>query len=248
MPDKNLMVAEHREVSGAIGSALLAKEAMAGKESKFKGFQKVVEAECNLSTFTCQGCDNNCAITQMKVPGEKPTFYGSRCDKYDSTLNQARRQTFFDERDKLLFREYKENSGTGLQVGIPRAMLVYDYAPLLIGFLNALNVRVKISSKTNKEIVEHSVELGYTDSCFPIKLLHGHVAALKDADYILFPCAIRLGETEGAENQKYACPLVQASPFIVRNVLNLEKKFLIPILDFSQGSNDVINNLKDIAC
>ena len=85
------MVSEHREVSGAIGAALLAKEFMAGRKSKFKGFETVIKEECNLSTFTCKTCDNNCAITQMKVPNEKPTFYGSRCDKYDSTLSQAQK-------------------------------------------------------------------------------------------------------------------------------------------------------------
>ncbi len=179
----------------------------------------------------------------MKVPGEKPTFYGSRCDKYDSTLSQARKDTFFDDREKLLFREYDENAGTGPTVGLPRALLVYDYAPLLIGFLNSLGVKIVLSSRTNKEIMEHSVEAAYTDSCFPIKLLHGHVHSLKDNDFIIFPCAIRLGLQEGNENQKYACPLVQASPFIVRQVLGLEDKFLIPVLDFSQGNDDVIRNL-----
>ncbi|MCR4395080.1 MAG: acyl-CoA dehydratase activase, partial [Dehalococcoidales bacterium] len=66
LPDKKLIVAEHREVSGAIGAALLARESMAGKPSRFKGFQNVINAQCNLSTFTCSGCDNNCTITQMK--------------------------------------------------------------------------------------------------------------------------------------------------------------------------------------
>ncbi len=103
LPEKNLLVAEHREVSGAIGAALLAKEYVADRESKFKGFRSVIDADCNLSTFTCNGCDNNCAITQMKIPNEKPTFYGSRCDKYDSTLSQARKHTFFDEREKAAF-------------------------------------------------------------------------------------------------------------------------------------------------
>jgi predicted CoA-substrate-specific enzyme activase len=247
LPDKNLLVAEHREVSGAIGAALLAKEYISSRKSKFKGFQTVIDANCNLSTFTCNGCDNNCAITQMKIPNEKPTFYGSRCDKYDSTLNQAKKSTFFDEREKLLFREYKENSGTGPRVGIPRALLIYDYAPLLVGFLNALDARIVFSKKTNKEIMERSVELAYTDSCFPIKLLHGHAASLKDIDFIVDPCAIRLGKKEGDENQKYSCPLVQASPFIVRHVLDLEKKLLIPVIDFSQGNEDVIKNLTIVA-
>ena len=247
LPDKELKVAEHREVSGAIGSALLAKESLEkGQASKFKGFRRIIEADCDLSTFTCKSCDNNCSITQMKVPGEKPTFYGSRCDKYDSTLTALRKETAFDDREKLLFREYSPEKGQGLKVGLPRAILIYDFAPLLIGYLNSLGVKIVLSNRTNKEIVEKSIESAYTDSCFPIKLLHGHAASLKETDYIVFPCSIRLGMKEGDENQKYACPLVQASPYIVRNVLGLENKLLIPILDFSRGNEDVIKNLKEI--
>jgi len=247
---KKLTVPEHKEVSGAIGAALLAKEAMAptkSEESKFKGFQEVVDRECKLTTFVCKGCDNNCTITRMEMPGEEPSYYGSRCDKYDAIASHAKRETFFDKREQLLFREYKKDSGTGPSVGIPRALLVYDYAPLLIGFLNALDARVVLSSQTNNAIVDQAIELSYTDSCFPMKLLHGHAAMLKDADYILYPCAIRLGEKDGDANQKYSCPLVQASPFIIRQTVDLGERILIPILDFSRGDADVIKNLADVA-
>ena len=88
-------MAEHREVSGAIGAALVAKESVSGDRSKFKGFQEVIDADCALSIFTCKTCDNNCAITRLQAPGEKPTFFGSRCDLYDSVLNQR------EERDCL---------------------------------------------------------------------------------------------------------------------------------------------------
>ncbi len=244
---RELAVAEHKEVSGAIGAALLAKEAMADQESKFKGFREVVDRECKLTTFVCRGCDNNCTITRMEMPGAEPTFYGSRCDKYDAIASHARRGTFFDKREELLFREYKKDCGTRPVVGIPRGLLVYDYAPLLIGFLNALDARVVLSSQTNNEIMEKSTELSYSDSCFPLKLLHGHAAMLKDVDYVLYPCAIRLGRKDGDANQRYSCPLVQASPFIIRNVLDLGERLLIPIIDFSQGDADVIENLGDVA-
>jgi predicted CoA-substrate-specific enzyme activase len=244
---KKLTVPEHKEVSGAIGAALLARKAMAGQESKFKGFQEVVDRECKLTTFVCKGCDNNCTITRMEMPGEEPSYYGSRCDKYDAIASHAKRETFFDKREHLLFREYKKDSGTRPVVGIPRGLLVYDYAPLLIGFLNALDARVVLSSQTNNAIMEQAIELSYTDSCFPMKLLHGHAAVLKDADYILYPCAIRLGRKDGDASQKYSCPLVQASPFIIRNVLGFGERLLIPIIDFSRGDDDVIGNLVDVA-
>jgi predicted CoA-substrate-specific enzyme activase len=248
LEDKTLVVSEHREVSGAIGAALLVKEAIGRKKSKFKGFQKLIDSECKLTTFVCKGCDNNCTITQMRMAGEKPTFYGSRCDRYDSALTQEKRETFFEQREKLLLKELNEEKGTGPVVGIPRALLVYDFAPMLIGFLNALDARVVLSGKTTKEIMERSVELAYSDSCFPMKLVHGHVEALKDkVDYILYPCGIRLGFKESDESQQYACPLVQASPFIVRTVLEMGDKLLSPLLDFSLGEDEVIKNLTDTA-
>jgi predicted nucleotide-binding protein (sugar kinase/HSP70/actin superfamily) len=70
---------------------------------------------------------------------------------------------------------------------------------------------------------------------------------LKDMDYVLYPCAIRLGEKDGDASQKYSCPLVQASPFIIRSVLGFGERLLIPIIDFSRGDADVIKNLADVA-
>ncbi len=244
---KTLIVPEHKEISGAIGAALLAKEEVGGKGSRFKGFRETINSDCALSTFTCKVCDNNCTITRMEIPGEKPTFYGSRCDLFDSTISRERKETLFDERERLLFREYTEGAGTGPTVGIPRALMVYDYAPLLIGFLNALGARVILSKRSNKQIIEQAIELSYTDSCFPLKLLHGHAASLEDTDYILYPCAIRLGPKEGDENQKYSCPLVQASPFIIRQVLGLGKRLLVPVIDFSMGDDETIASFQDIA-
>ena len=248
LPDKELSVPEHKEISGAIGAALLAAEDMRGRPSRFKGFKSVLDAEVALSTFTCKGCDNNCTITRMQVPGEGPTFYGSRCDRYDAAAGHERQRTAFDDREDLLFANATGSSDShGPRVGIPRALLVYDFAPLLISFVNALGARPVVTGKTTGDIIGNAIELAYTDSCFPVKLLHGHADQLKNADYILYPSAIRLGRMEGQENQKYACPLVQASPYIIRQTVGLEDKLLIPTLDFSRGDDDAIQNLAAVA-
>ncbi|MBM3132479.1 MAG: hypothetical protein FJZ95_05540, partial [Chloroflexi bacterium] len=246
LPEKKLIVPEHKEVTGAIGAAILAKEEMAPGASRFKGFRKLIDEEYKLKTFMCNRCDNNCTISRLELPGEPATFYGSRCDLYDSTVSRARKETAFDEREKLLFDGYDEKAPGHPVVGLPRALLMYDFAPMYITFLNSLGAKIVFSRKTNRQVIEQSVELSYTDNCFPIKLLHGHAASLKDADYIIFPSALRLGRMEGDENQKYACPLVQASPFLVREALKLHKKMLIPFIDFSMGEKEVIENLVQI--
>ena len=248
LPDKKLIVADHREVSGAIGAALLAREQTVAKTSSFRGFQSIIQTECNLTNFNCRHCDNNCSITRMKLPGIDDTFYGSRCDRYDAMSRVEARDTYFNRRASLVFRDYKDSAGQGMTVGIPRALMVYDFAPLLIGFLNALGVTVLLSGSTTPQIMGLSVELGYSDSCLPLKLLYGHVAAIKDkCDFVLYPSSIRMGKQDGNENQKYSCPLVQASPFIVRSALSLGDRLLAPILDFSHGDEEVIQNLTEIA-
>ena len=246
LQDREIIVPEHKEVSGAIGAALLARESMNGQPSKFKGFERVIDSTHKLTTFVCKRCDNNCTISRLEIPNEKPTFYGSRCDFYDSAIGHERVETAFDEREKLLFRGVSD-TGDGPSVGLPRALIMFDWAPLFIGFLNSLGAKVVVSSKTTKQIIEESVELGYTDSCFPLKLLHGHAASLGETDYMLFPCAIRLGLKEGDEDQKYSCPLVQAAPYIIRQSLGLEDRLLIPAIDLSRGQEDLIKNLADAA-
>jgi predicted nucleotide-binding protein (sugar kinase/HSP70/actin superfamily) len=138
-------------------------------------------------------------------------------------------------------------SASGPTVAIPRALLVYDYAPLLAGFLDALGARAVFSERTDQQVLEQAVELSYTDSCFPLKLLHGHVARLREADFILYPSLLRLAPREGDENQHYACPLVQASPYIVRTALDLGARLIVPALDLSRGPEPVVRSLAGAA-
>ena len=247
--DRTIIVPEQREVSGAIGAALLARDRAAGAVSRFKGFDRVIEQDYTIRTFTCRKCENYCTISQLQLPGERPTFYGSRCDLFDSATGGGKKTTVFDEREGLLFNGYRTDAGSGPVVGLPRALLMYDYAPLFIGFLNELGAKIVISDPTNSRTIERAVELSYSDLCFPMKLIYAHADAFRqiNVDYILFPSCIRMGLKDGEENQKYACPLNQAAPFIVRENLNLGKKMLIPFIDLSMGDEDVVKNLIRIA-
>ena len=347
-PEQTFVVPTHKEVTGAIGAALLAMEAMAadvtpptplppggrgeatpsdspfpageggwGVRSAFRGFSAIANAEYKLTNFTCQHCENSCAISMMATSDGRRLFYGSRCDRYDAATDGSpdgkrgkRIETPFDERERLLFAGYHApippspravpgmnargiddgamNGPTGrasahaptsgihardgnedrdgiadgdgdtetgpqgrtrLTVGVPRALMAYDIAQLLTGFLSALGVGVKYSSPTNKRLIEMSVERAYTDSCFPIKLLHGHVAELIEAgaDYVLIPNAIRMARMGGDEDQRYSCPLVQAAPYIVKSALDLGDRLLDPIVDLSLGDDLTVKSFAEVA-
>ena len=253
LPGKTFVVPEHKEVTGAIGVALLAKEAMReGVESSFKGFSQVARAEYKLTNLNCHHCENSCAISAMRTESGATVYYGSRCDRYDAFGAEGARagqlETPFTERQRLLFNLPEVPAGRPL-VGVPRALLTYDLAPLLSAFLKELGAGLCYSPPTNKALIERSVERAYTDSCFPIKLLHGHVAHLLDkgVDYVLVPNAIRLGRKSGEEDQHYACPLVQAAPYIVRSVFDLGDRLLDPVIDLSRGDEALIAEFGRIA-
>ena len=253
-PGKSLIVPEHKEVTGAIGAALLALEGMpADAPSAFKGFSTVANSGYKLKNFTCHRCENSCAISAMTTDSGARLFYGSRCDLFDATGSGEKKTTLvetpFTEREKLLLEGYDPTAGTGATVGVPRALMSLDLAPMLTGFLNALGLRVRYSSPTNQKLIESSLEHAYTDSCFPIKLVHGHVAELLEekVDYVLIPNAIRMGIKGGEEDQRYSCPLVQAAPYIVKSVFGLGEKLLDPVIDLSRGDAPQIRHFAKIA-
>lgn len=253
LPGKKLIVPEHKEVTGAIGAALLAKEANSQEAlSKFKGFSEVVQEDPKLRYFNCGDCEHACAISMMTGADGTKFYYGSRCDRFDAEERGKKYEkppTPFTEREALLFKNYDPEKGTDPVVGIPRALMAYDLAPMLTGFLNSLGVRIRYTSQTTKEIVEESSKYAYADSCFPIKLLHGHVAELLKAevDHILIPNAIRLGEMTNEADQHFACPLVQAAPYIIKSKFELGDKLLDPVIDFSKGDKAAIESFVDIA-
>ncbi|MHB0858227.1 MAG: BadF/BadG/BcrA/BcrD ATPase family protein [Anaerolineae bacterium] len=257
-PGKTFVVPLHKEVTGAIGAALLAGES-APADTRFKGFGALAQATYELSNFTCRHCENHCAISVMAGGDGHKVFYGSRCDRYDAAAEIAEQgdgpgrrgqlETPFTERERLLLRGYDPALGAGPLVGIPRALMSYDLAPLLLTFLNILGARTLLSRPTNKQVIERSLETAYTDSCFPIKLLHGHAADLLDAgaEYLLVPNAIRMGRKDGEEDQRYSCPLVQAAPYILRAALDLGARLLDPIIDLSRGDDLTVDSLTEVA-
>jgi len=106
-------VPQHHEVTGALGCALIAREnARSCPASAFKGFD-LVKRKYELKSFECQDCANHCEISQVIIEGEKPLYYGSRCEKYEISrleINPALARKggadLFKEREKLLLSSY----------------------------------------------------------------------------------------------------------------------------------------------
>jgi predicted CoA-substrate-specific enzyme activase len=230
---KTITVPPHHDVTGAIGAAILAMEEYNGGKSNFKGFD-LSEKEYSISTFECADCANHCEIKEVKVEGEPSLFYGSRCEKYDTKRKPRRRDIpdLFKERDKILFNIHKEfitsDSPSGQKerkkIGIPRCLSFYDFFPYWATFFENLGFEVVLSDPTNKQIIREGVEQVLSETCFPVKVAHGHVLNLlkKKIDYIFVPSLINMQKEDDHNKENYACPYVQALPYVIKAAINLK--------------------------
>ncbi|MDE1889324.1 MAG: CoA activase [Planctomycetota bacterium] len=254
---KKIIVPPHHDIMGAIGSAIIAMEERTWEKSRFKGFD-LRHKKYELSSFVCKDCSNICEIRQVNIEGENPLYYGSRCGKFDDERSLKKGKhlpRLFRERKEALFNTYKKNKPDrpiGKKIGIPQVSTFHDLYPLWKAFFIELGFEVVTSSDTNKDIVYNGVEVITAETCFPIKVAHGHVIDMldRDIDYLFLPSVVNLTHSSPRLTHSYACPYVQCIPYLVRSAVDFrEKKFkvLSPVIHFEYGEEYVNKTLRQIA-
>ncbi|MFA5048114.1 MAG: acyl-CoA dehydratase activase [Patescibacteria group bacterium] len=83
---KKVTIPEHYDVMGALGAALLAKEAKL-ETSKFKSFD-ISKYEFETTAFHCPDCTNNCEVVEFKENGKITARWGDRCGKWAENLDK----------------------------------------------------------------------------------------------------------------------------------------------------------------
>lgn len=80
-----VVIPEYFNVMGALGSALLARQAVANgkKPTNFKGFG-MVDMDFQATSFECDGCPNSCEIVNIKQNGELVARWGARCPRWEA--------------------------------------------------------------------------------------------------------------------------------------------------------------------
>jgi len=241
---KNITVPPHHEVTGAIGMALIARDNYNGGKSTFKGFD-IYKKKYELSSFICGDCANRCEVHQVLIENEDPLYYGSRCEKYeiDKRKKEHKFPDLFREREKLLETVYNKSVEKGKEkgvVGIPRMLLYHELYPFWKAFFTELGYRVIRSRPTNNEIIHNGVESVASESCFPVKVAHGHVIDLidKKIDFMLIPSHITMPGELDMVDKPFVCPYVQTIPYVIEAALRLKEKgikVLSPRIFFHRG-------------
>jgi predicted CoA-substrate-specific enzyme activase len=245
---KPVTVPPHHDVTGAIGAALLAMTERTWEKSQFKGFD-LSQRKYTITSFECKGCENLCLIRKVGVAGEKPLFYGSRCEKYDviKRTKGSDLPDLFAERENLLFDPYpgEENLPPDAPtVGIPRILNFHELLPFWRAFFTELGYRIVLSDPSNKELIRKGVESIVAETCFPIKVSQGHVLDLLDKGVkrIFIPSIVDLKSPRPDIPVSTVCPYVQSFPYAIRSSIDfgaLGAEVLDPVLHFGWERKDL---------
>ena len=227
---KKITVPDHADVTGAIGVALLAFKERTWQESGFKGFD-LSERSYEVSSFECNGCANACEIRKVSVEGERPLFYGSRCDKYDVVKKKEGGEDIpdlFAERTEMMLNPPEAKPMDGVhrgQIGLPRAMFFHELMPFFKTFFTALGFETVISEKSNKKLIHRGCEVVVAEPCFPTKVGHGHILDLVDQGVkrIFLPSVINMLQKNKDLEHSVVCPYSQTLTYTASAALDFKE-------------------------
>jgi predicted CoA-substrate-specific enzyme activase len=245
---QGLIVPKHREVLGAYGAALKVKEMMDSSEnggSRFRGLINCINDRMEYAEKVCTvdaSCHNQCKLKIYDFDGRR-SVWGGECGRYEISRSVEKKElNFFRQRDdiweKYVAGLYDVIKDEPLQevdgratIGIQRSLYSMQTDILWVHFFDRLGFRPVFTPATNNHIAEAGIEAMTAETCFPVKVSHGHVKALLGKTrYLFLPVLINM-ETMADNEKGFYCPLVQANKYMVNTALGIDKASVIgPVL------------------
>ncbi|MGD9379472.1 MAG: acyl-CoA dehydratase activase [candidate division WOR-3 bacterium] len=240
--NKDVTVPPNYDVTGAIGIALIVRESDI-QHTHFKGFDLASKQYASRS-FTCHDCSNECEINEITIQGEKPIHYGGRCGKYEEKERQGKSSIpdLFKMRNEIFF---KTENLEGIEIGIPRCLIMYELFPFFYEFLKQLGFKPVLSGPTTRKTIERGAELSVADTCLPVKVTLGQIQALRDQDikHFFIPSVITMPPQDEIFPRSYVCPYVQSTPYFARAIFGKEIQVYSPYLHFDRGRSGIEESL-----
>lgn len=125
-----------------------------------------------------------------------------------------------------------------MRIGIPRALLYYQYLALWKTFFQEMGCEVVLSSFTNKAILSGGISRVVSETCLPVKAYCGHIMDLRGkCDYVFIPALKR------TEKNATNCSKFLGLPDIVKAVVPQCPPILEIDIDVNKGNRDLYEQI-----
>ena len=169
----------------------------------------------------CKLCQNHCKLTITTFSDGSRFVTGNRCERGgDAKKKRSDRPNLYDYKYKRCFayRRLTDKKATRGEIGIPRALNMYENYPFWFTLLTTLGFKVMISGRSSHELFETGIEsIASENICYPAKLVHGHIKWLinKGIKTIFYPCVSYEEDLVPNTDNHYNCPVVANYPLVV---------------------------------
>ncbi|KFI53034.1 activator of 2-hydroxyglutaryl-CoA dehydratase [Bifidobacterium biavatii DSM 23969] len=169
----------------------------------------------------CKLCQNHCKLTVTTFSDGSRFVTGNRCERGgDAKKQRSDRPNLYDYKYKRCFayRRLTDKKATRGEIGIPRALNMYENYPFWFTLLTSLGFKVMISGRSSHELFETGIEsIASENICYPAKLVHGHIKWLlnKGVKTIFYPCVSYEDNLVPNTDNHYNCPVVANYPLVV---------------------------------
>lgn len=174
------------------------------------------------SRDVCKRCQNRCKLTITTFQDGSRYVTGNRCERgADAKAERSERPNLYDYKYKRAFayRRLTDKKAYRGEIGIPRALNMYENYPFWFTLLTELGFKVRISGRSSHELFESGIEsIASENICYPAKLVHGHIKWLLDhgVQTVFYPCvSYEENLVESDTDDHYNCPIVANYPVVV---------------------------------
>jgi len=237
---RGLIVPRNREVLGAYGAAISVKEKMGREnlsESSFRGLDSAINDRMQYVEKVCHAdpnCHNQCKLKIYDFDGRR-SIWGGECGRYElAKIRGSKKENYFELRQEIwqkymagVYEEIKDEplmeADNRPTVGMQRALYGHQSSILWAHFFDQLGFRLVLTPPTNTHISKVGIETMTAETCYPVKVSHGHVKELiGKTRYMFFPSIISIPTPEASEAGFY-CPMVQGNTYMVRMALDIDQ-------------------------
>ncbi|MGD1818826.1 MAG: acyl-CoA dehydratase activase [Pleomorphochaeta sp.] len=238
-----------------IGNKIFFQGGVAYNQGVINAFREITKKEIIVPKFFSVTGAYGVAILAKEEIKTKSKFKGLEINKTLIEINyiknkKGQNESQFDQDVKtLIFSDYNPNNNDPKKktVGIPRALFTYGMFSMFNTFFQELGLNVILSDPTNEKTIALGQQYAMEETCYPIKLITGHVAQLmqKKVDYIFFPDLVTIDHPGSETRKNYGCAFMQLAFKVMNRAMDLDKKgiqLLSPTMAVHLGPNKMMES------
>lgn len=252
---KNVIRPDVAGLMGALGAAILSKEKYKeNTTTNILNLSQLNSFSIEKTNSRCNLCGNQCLLTINKFNDNRKFITGNRCqrgagikEKNSNVINMYRYKY-----DRLFhYKPLNNEEAINGEIGIPRALNIYEMYPFWFSFFTKLKYKVVLSDRSNQKLFQKGISSIPSESvCYPAKLVHGHIENLikKGIKNIFYPSIPFSIKEDMTSDNHYNCPVVTSYPETIsaniesinRNNINYMKDFY-PVYNKKQMFKKIVD-------